>query len=218
MEAEREGKLFPIKFLENNSSVFLFKLSKKTLVIYKTLCVLMIISLISIFFIKVNVTVKAKAIIKPFGEKVIITSPITGIMNTWDVRLNNIVKRGDTLALINTPKDYIPISSYKERVGELRLFILDLDKIINSSNFNDLVLFTDRYNASLKSFLAKYNTLVINNKYIEKDYNRNKMLYSQKVIALVEFERLSNDYEKSHNDILSYKNEYLSQLEVDIVY
>ena len=121
----------------------------------------MIISLISIFFIKVNITVKAKAIIKPFGEKVIITSPITGIMNTWDVRLNNIVKRGDTLALINTPKDYIPISSYKERVGELRLFILDRDKIINSSNFNDLVLFTRVVNDLSPSADAQIPSILI---------------------------------------------------------
>lgn len=93
-------KIFPASVLEQSSEITLYNLSRPSHIIYIIVLAVVIITLIAIFFIQVNVSVKATAQIKPIGERLIITAPMTGKLRFIHVIENNAVCVGDTVAII----------------------------------------------------------------------------------------------------------------------
>ncbi len=77
-------------------------------------------------WVKYNVTVKAAAIIRPIGETRIVQSRIEGTVKTILVKENQVVKKGDIIALLDTEQLLIKRSQLEENIKQNKLQIFQI--------------------------------------------------------------------------------------------
>lgn len=105
----KHNKIFPASVL-NQSELFLYDIGKTSSMLYIFIIVFLIITFTSLFFIEVDISVKASGIIKPKGDKNIISSPIAGRIQFKNLEENRSVQKGDTFKIItHTTIKYIVI-------------------------------------------------------------------------------------------------------------
>lgn len=106
-------KIFPASILEQTSEFKIYELSRPSKAIYLIILSAIICFFIALFFIRINVTVKAGAQIKPMGEKIMVASPASGRINFINIRENKIVHSGDTLAIIQSQRIMAQLPHWK---------------------------------------------------------------------------------------------------------
>jgi hypothetical protein len=96
--------IFPREIIRNTAESHFFKFSKKTSIIYSFTIVLLSIVFILLFFIKTEVTVLSRGLIRSAGEPVPITTPVNAEVSRTSIKENGFVKLGDTLLWLNKEK------------------------------------------------------------------------------------------------------------------
>lgn len=92
----------PIEIIENSSEK-LFKSHKvSTYIIYNLILLLVLGTIISTFFISVDVNASAHGIVKDPGERITVNSPYSAFIRDVYVRENDGVKKGDTLLILDS--------------------------------------------------------------------------------------------------------------------
>lgn len=210
-------KIFPASVLEQSSEITLYNLSRPSHIIYIIVLAVVIITLIAIFFIQVNVSVKATAQIKPIGERLIITAPMTGKLRFIHVIENNAVCVGDTVAIIQAHNILSKLPALETHQKLLMQFIRDINTILSSHGIKNLYLQSKKYTAQHEYHISKLKRLLIKYKLVEKDYKRASILFKEKVIAPVDLEKIKTEYETAVSEISIYKREYTNQLESEII-
>jgi HlyD family secretion protein len=77
-------------------------------------------------WVKYNVTVKAAAIVRPIGETRIVQSKIEGTIKSIEVKENQVVKKGDIIALLDTEPLLIKKSQLEENIQQSKLQIFQI--------------------------------------------------------------------------------------------
>lgn len=212
-----DKKIFPASILEHSSEVTLYNLSKPSYIIYVIVLGVILVSLIAIFFIKVNVTVQTTAQIKPIGQKLVITAPITGKLKFKNITENNSVCAGDTLAIVQAQGIMSQFPALETRHELLIRFIGDLKAILSSLTGENLCLKSKSYISRHQYFISRLKRLSMKKDFVEKDYKRGTVLYNEKVISTVDFEKIKAEYETAIQEVSIYKKEYFYQLESDLI-
>ncbi|BAZ12946.1 secretion protein HlyD [Calothrix sp. NIES-4071] len=78
-------------------------------------------------FTKYNITVKAKAIVRPSGEVRIVQASFEGTVNSIEVRENQVVKRGDSIAIIDSSQLRTKKSQLFENIQQYKLQLVQID-------------------------------------------------------------------------------------------
>jgi multidrug resistance efflux pump len=213
-------KIFPADILEFTSEYHFHKYSSETTIVYRLVIAAILLAIASLFFIKVDISVKSSGVIKSPVEYNEVKSLVSGRVKSIYIKENTHVTAGQVLLTIESEiireKDNLiqaQNSEFEPQISDLQKLI----KIIKTKNWQS--------NPSLNSTLYKQQFLLFNQRInesknrfeiLEKKYQRNKILFDKKVISTGEFDPVKLDYLNSLNALELVYNEQASAWESDL--
>lgn len=189
----KRNKIFPVSVL-NQSELFLYEIGKYSPKLYIIVLIAVIIAFVSLFFIEVDVSVKTSGIIKPKGEKSIITSPISGRIKFMHLEENQAVQKGDTLFVIQADHIIVSQEGLETRKTELESMISDLIRLSPASNIWNFKPKTSIYTQELLHFKSQLSDLQQKVGIVASKYERNKALFAEQVIPKADFDQIEFEY------------------------
>lgn len=189
----------PGVFLESLASSYLYAGSRITHAIYISICLLLILSFLSLFFITMQVSEVAPAIIRPETEWSVIHSLVNGRLAECRVKENSFVEAGQVLYIIESDRLLAQEKFLGNRKAELDLLLNDLHAL--TSGISGPALSTPLYQQAYRSYREKLSDAQARSAKVKTDYERNRKLHDQKVIADAEFEGHAFEFRKAQNDV-----------------
>jgi Multidrug resistance efflux pump len=208
-------QLFPPEVIEFSSEKLINDYSKKSRIIYNLIIFAVLAALVSIFFIKVDVSVNGSGILRSEQDKATVTAPCEGRITKWSISENQSVKKNDTLLILEDTQYQLQIQTLRERKEELQLLLADLDILITKPNEKQLqsVYYKQSYSAYLSDLSERENRL----KLLRKRYERDKNLFENKVESEYNFEFSENEYKSAKINLQLFKNKHIDQWQDEIL-
>lgn len=182
----------PSQIIPGTKEYYLFRISRKSQAIYLTLALLVVMVIASLPFIYVDVSVSAPGFVTTQYEQQSLLAPSEGRVLFSRIISNERVKKGDTLLILDQEvldAQYIALSERQKENEESIHDLLALVKMDSMSLEGGTISpATSKYNSDFESFRRQYlqHVLQANKKLV--DYDRNKVLFHQDVLAKSEYE------------------------------
>ena len=177
----------PIHNLEN----LIHKNKTKSISIYLFIVVALVVFISSLPLIKIDISSQSRGVIRSTTDNVPLTSLVNGKVVYVHLKNNWLVQKGDTLIQLNQESLNSEKYTNESIAGDLQNRILDLSRIVTSSN---AVLTTPELQQELNSYNSKKSELEIKITHAKIVYDRYKHLFDKGIIAKAEFEKYSFDY------------------------
>lgn len=192
--------IFPKEIIENTSNFFHHRREVRSRFIFGIILVMLICGLGALPYLKTDIYVTGRGIIKPDLERKEIVSPSTGFIITNKLKNNLLVRQGDTLLVFDGGRIHDQMEKIKR------------EKVLSETNIEDLnyLLFAeeiDRVQIELpinrtnflkfEQALRKLDTRLTQSK---KTLDRQSKLFEVDVISSAEFEKASFEYELLVNE------------------
>ena len=216
-------KIFPDSIVNQSSEQLIYDYSKKSNAIYIVVLAAIILLIASSFYIKIDIGVNTTGIIKPKGERSIITASISGRIVSFNIKENGFVNKGDTLFVISS--DYLDsqLPALTQRQDELKIWLHDVKCLLSSDSSDAFKVTSSEYFQKYALYKSKLYELEVRENLLFNGYTRDKRLYDRQVIAQVEFEKSEAEYKNAlaaiaiHKDNSRYeweasRSEYLKEL------
>jgi len=206
--------ILPSEFVNNGIDVYLAKHATISWKTYWLAISIVVISLISLPFIYVDVSVQEAGIIRPVVEKTEIRSSITEWVDSVYVREGQMLNQGDTILTFLQANPDFQIEYQKKRLTDMQEHLNDLifltkglkpDFFSSASRQQEYMLFIERKREQ-ETNIAK----------VQKDLERHQKLYKKGVISAEEYENYRYEYDKNRNALMSMKNSQISQWQNDL--
>ncbi len=203
------SKLFPSDIIGLSTENHFSKFSKKSSAIYIVVLLAFIVTVISFFFIKTEITVQSRGLIRSSAEPIQITSPVVAEVVQSVLKENKSVTIGDTLIWLKREK-------IKEGIGHLEDLIFKNENYLNDISlmlkFKYNSLKTDLFKTTHSQYRQKLSELDLSIKLVQHAYSRALTLYNKQVIPLAEKEekefQLEKAIEEKKNFVKQSRNEW----------
>jgi len=214
------NKILPSSFTEISVEHILNKYSRTPQIIYLTVLILIVIGFISLFFIHVDVSVKAQGMLKTSGERIYPKASGSGYVQYVNPALKENVQMtaGDTLIVIGREVWDEQLHAALQRTDELSVLLVDLKLLTNipyksiQGNYSTNLIFqTAVYKQNYQLFCRRYQSSLQLFEAVQKNYEREKLLYSKGVIALADFEQAQDEYDQTIARLATLYNEQMNQ-------
>ncbi len=196
--------IFPKEIIRFSLENHYWRFSRHSLIIYLLIIGMIITFLIALPFLKVDVTIQSRGIIRSQSEPTNIQTPVTGQVQEIRIRENLKVATGDTLIRLAPEKITDQLKMLHEKIDLYSSYIQDLDNLVVGQNnhLQSELLKSNfsEYNQKLKEFQMRIETCY-------KDFQRTKVLFEKEVIADAEFEKK----ELELNQLIKEREFYSSQ-------
>jgi membrane fusion protein, peptide pheromone/bacteriocin exporter len=206
--------VLPPEIIEMSVENHFSKFSKNSHIIYYSASLIIIIAFFSLFFIKIDITVLSRGIIRSASEPIPVTVSATGKIIKILLKENMYVNTGDTLVWLNTDKYHDKINHIKKLIKKNKAYLHDI-KILSGSESTELR--TDIYKSAQAEYRQKIAELNLNINLLQTLYNRTYTLYNKGVIPLAEKEekefQLQNKIEERDIYIKQSRNNWQSMAE-----
>lgn len=200
-------QIFPKEILDSTVDAHQFRYSRKSNVIYTFILTVFILTLSTLPFIKIDIYTSARGIIKPDKERLVVTSINSGKVIFTNIKNNRHVKKGDTLLLLDNAIINEKLNLTKYQIDDINRFITDITYLLSSKHIQHNNIESPRYKKEYLLYHQKLQELHTRRKKLEKDYNTSKTLFDKGVIARVEFENVTFDYNLVLNNIRQLKQQ-----------
>jgi len=206
------NKIFPAEMIKMSVEHHFSKYSTRSVVVYLLILILVIGSFISLFFIRMDIIVTGRGIIRSSTEPVSIISLVSGEVIQVNLSENSLVSRGDTLIWLRHDKYSVRMEYLQKLVRENQDFIRDTEHLINERYAN---VETDLFRTAYWEFRQKLEEMEIIIDHYSKLLERTQRLYLRQVIPFTELEETEfqlKRYTEERNMIIRMKrNEWLKQ-------
>jgi HlyD family secretion protein len=210
--------LFPSAILESTTQHLLARQNRAPQVIYVAILVSVIALIASLPFLVVDVTVKSAGMLKATTEVSILKSPATGYVNHVMIKENQAVEKGQVLFSVVTPVLLEKEKYFVARLKEVNELKKDIYKLLNEAadfpGVNHLV--TGFYQQAYSDFHQKLMDRQVRLLKVTRDYERNKKLYDQQVIAAAEFENYQFEFNKAVSELEVLKQTQFTQWQQEL--
>lgn len=186
----------PIHNLEN----LIHKNKTKSISIYLVIVLALVVFISSLPLIKIDISSQSRGVIRSTTDNVPLTSLVNGKVVYVHLKNNWLVKKGDTLIQLNQESLNSEKYTNESISSDLQTRILDLSRIVTSSN---AVLTTPELQQELNSYNSKKSELESKITQAKIVYDRYKHLFDKGIIAKAEFEKYSFDYTYSKQSLSS---------------
>lgn len=206
--------------IEQLSSHHYFDYKVKSNKIYVIILISIFIGVSVLPFIYVDISNQSRGVIRSAFENTNLTSLITAKINSVRIRENKLVEKGDTLIFLNTTVIDYQLVLTREQICQNENFIADFQNLLS----NKLSLKTDLVKSNYAKHKARIREIKTHFQQVQKEFEISAQLFSENVIAKLEylksknaFERLGDklqhikeeDINEWHNKIIQLKNENL---------
>lgn len=126
--------IFPKEIINTTVEVHTFKHTNKSKIIYSLILLLLIISIVSLPFIKVTIYNTSQGVIRPDKERITIQTINGGKVVSHDLKNNHKVKKGDTLLSLNNMALTQKFENADKQLKETYAFLNDLGFLSKQKN------------------------------------------------------------------------------------
>jgi len=190
------------KDLKNSQFIYLQKLSTPSNALYNFILITIITTLVALPFISIDLTSSSPVSIQSGYLKETVYIPQSGKISLLKIVNNKPIKKGDTIVAIDNIylSNEISITKKKEEIIEQNLHDIAL---LQKSKLNEEIslLFTTQYETQFSNLLEEKASLLTKLENAKKTYERNLILFKEKVIAPSEFEQYDLAYKQAQANI-----------------
>ena len=143
--------------------------------IYVAILALVIGTLASLPFVRVGVTVQSSGIIRPEVERQSVRSAVTGVIDRVQLRPNQQVRRGDTLAVVRDPGTEERLRQLGAEEAEADAAIRDLERLVRSAGDGEsdvTGLATPRYRREHAAYASELARIAVSERRARQDVER----------------------------------------------
>lgn len=206
--------LLPGKWIENSIEAYLYQRTTVSQKIYWIVLVAVSVTLLSLPFIYVDITVQGSGVIRPVAEKTEIVSPLSELVDSVFIREGAQVKRGDVILRFRTNQADYNISYQSGRLSDYEAHIADLYHL--SKGERPKTFHSPVRQREYTYYVQRRLELATAIEQAEKEYQREKILYEKLLISTEEYEKYYYQYESRKNELSSYEESQLSTWQADL--
>ncbi|MES2330376.1 MAG: HlyD family efflux transporter periplasmic adaptor subunit [Bacteroidota bacterium] len=186
--------------------------------VYLTLIVLIAASIVSLRYIKTDITIKTQGITRPKNERAEIRAVVAGIIDTVFSREGQQVEKNEIILRIKDPGANGKQIHNRFEVDQRKSFIHDLALLTSSAIDDKMVeqLRTPLYIEQLNHFIQQKTEQEILLRKADKEVEINTSLAKDKVISPKEFFDIQNNQEKLHASVKTLIQSQLSSWQQDL--
>lgn len=197
--------IFPQEVIENTAEYHFQSHSSLTKVIYQVILLVLFVSFLCLFFLKVDVNVKSTGIFRPTQERNEIKPLIAGRIDSLFIKENMHVNKGQVLLTIK--KEIIEgqdeLNQFRQEDVDLQL--ADLKKLIYAYRKNDwskkLDLQSGVYGQQYSLFMQRVTEAKTRYQLAYRNYQRFLKLYRTQVVSAVEYEQVKLQKDNVFNEL-----------------
>lgn len=207
-----QQQLFPSDVLENSMEGYLPGVAVRSQWIYATTIFAMMLTLFSLPFLYIDISVQSIGNLRTVNEKTELRSLVNGVIQRVAVMENQTVKKGEMLYEIGSQELASRIQFNKDQQDQKNSFIHDLEKLAKldkSTLYREQVFETSLYAQQFFSFQSKMQENLFHQQKIKKELDADRRLFKEKVIAMREFD--SKEFE--HTQLVAqYESAFRQQM------
>lgn len=196
-----------------------FPYYRKTTIIYTSCLTFCTIALASLPFLKIDISIRTSALVRPLSEINTIRSISSGRIKEAYLFENKIIKKGDLMYVIESEKLTEQEKYYNEKIHIKETFIHDAEVVIATTKerISSAPIFaTAFYRQTYFTYLQKLNEAQIGYNKAKQDYDRQYKLYNEQVIAAMEFENFQFALKKAEDAIKQITESQHSQWQAEL--
>jgi len=204
-----DEKFFPAEIVRYTTEYHYQRYNTKTVVIYQILLAIVLIFFLSLFFVKVDVSVKALGILRAVSENHAVKSIISGRIEEVFVKESQAVEAGQVLARIKADMLDQERDMLSTQQQDLLNQLADLQKLTALASKRAFSgrppLASAVYSQQFTFFWQKVTKLQNQLALAKRNFERYKTLYESRVISAAEYEEAQFVYQQANTDLeLSY--------------
>lgn len=188
-------QLFPVEVIEQSAFTWLPRVRVRTQLIYTTVLVAVLLSLIALPFIKVDVSVKSAGIIRPVTEKNELRSLVAGTIAEVLVTEGQHVEKGQLILRLQEDISNSKLLQTSFELKQRETYVSDLSRLAGGGGGGGLqsALYQQQYSRFVSSLNEQQATM----RKLESDLDMYKKLFADKVIAEKELRDKQYEYDKA---------------------
>ena len=202
-----DQKIFPSEILEQTADYHFQRYNQRSIALYRIILLIVLVSLVAIFFIKVDVSVNSPGIIKSEVERAVIKPLVSGVVDKVYVEENDFVNKGDLILSIQADEITEQTSLLSDQIGVLQTEISDLSRLVAVAKSKDwrkkTTLNTSQFTQEYVSFSNQVQRAYEQYELVQVDFRRSESLFESGAISAKEFETSKLEYERVKNDVFS---------------
>ncbi|RIJ46174.1 HlyD family efflux transporter periplasmic adaptor subunit [Maribellus luteus] len=193
--------IFPPEIIKASVESHFSRFSKNSRLIYFVVLLVFCLVIVSMFFIKTEITVQGRGIFRSSSESVSIVSPVVAEVKKTVLRENQSVRKGDTLVWLDYEKIEKRIVHIENLILENEAYLNDISRMLE---YKYSALETDLFCSTHSSYRQKLKEYNLNIGLQEKVYSRAKQLFDKQVIPIAELEEKEFALHKIREDLKNY--------------
>jgi multidrug resistance efflux pump len=206
--------ILPHEYIKNSIETYIYQHPTHSQKIYWVVLLVITVTLVSLPFIYVDISVQGNGVVRPIAEKTEITASITELVDSVFVHEGAKVKRGDVILRFRTNSSDYKIHYQTNRLNDYAAHLADL--IYLAKGERPTVFRSAVRQQEYTYFMKRRKKLQTSVVQAEKEYRRNKVLFDEKLISEEEYEKYFYDYENDKNELASFVEGQISTWQSDL--
>lgn len=197
----------------NNKLSYLFIINRKHFSIYWFILLVLVSSIVSLPFIKVDISIKSSGIIRPKDDKTELKSSVTTTIDSIYFKEGDTVNEGDIVIQLRKENITIKKTMNDFEINQRNQFITDLFTLTHNINFTNSIVTSLRspiYKQQTSRFVFQLSELNAQLKKVKKELYMDSVLSIDRVIAPKELFDKQIEHEKLSANIMATKEQQLA--------
>jgi len=213
-------KLFPAEIVEFTTEYHFNKHNPRTLIVYQLSLLLVVVAFVSLFLVKIDVSVKGTGVLRAVQEDHAIKAIVSGRIEEVLVSENQRVEAGQVLAKIRTDildqeKDLL--LSQRSDLGSQLDDLHKLTRLLQQRNVGRRpILSSAMYSQQFTLFWQRISKLQNQLDLAEKNFERYSQLYNNRVISAAEYDEANYTYQQAKTELELAYDEQASLWQQDL--
>jgi HlyD family secretion protein len=201
-------QLFPPEIIHDTTESLFVKRTIHGNLIYLVVIFTVIAIVVSLPFIRVQVSAQARGIIRTPGENNQLQPAVYGEVMEVRIAENKEIKRGDTLLVLNAENIQAQIEKSLIQIHEDSLFIEDIRLLLDGNTEKSQ---TPKYLTEKNYYRAALDEQNTSTDYWKKEHEINQTLFDKGVIARSEYLQSKNNYEAAASRLKNLREQFLNR-------
>ncbi|MFD2034819.1 HlyD family secretion protein [Belliella marina] len=200
-----KNDVFPQAIIEQSVEVYDSRISVQSKAIYLLFLGVLLAGIIALPLIYVDVAVQSRGTFQSALQRNSLMSSVSGRLETWNLKENQKVKKGDILAVVRGEVLNLEMQGLEERLTVLDEFIHDLNKLLqldlSSYSMEPVSLRSKFYQASLLEYQTKFNNQDAAVQKLERDFERAQTLFDGNALAFADYDIADVQYKQAKSQL-----------------
>lgn len=196
-------EIFPAEFMSMTTEYHFHKYNPQTNIIYRLVLGIVILAIVSLFFIKINISVKSAGVITSTTGHDDIKSLVSANVDKVFLKENMHVKKGQVLVVLKAGAISQQDALAQAQQSQLQAQLSDLQQLskmaTNKSWHSRPQLKSELYSQQYAEFLQRVREASATAQVARRSYSRYAYLYNHHAISAAEFDVVQLQYKNASN-------------------